>query len=101
MPTLITQDFENTDSDGQVLCKEIRSLWCSILGHEATEINKNDNFFDLGGDSLSASQLISRIQQKYSVRLTLNDLLDNSTIDLLTKFIQKNQTITCSNNIEI
>lgn len=36
-----------------------------------TEVGTNQNFFDLGGDSLSATQLVARIFERFSVKLSM------------------------------
>ena len=40
----------------------------------------NDNFFDLGGHSLAASQLLARIREKLSVDLPLGRLFETPTL---------------------
>ena len=42
----------------------IRSLWSQILGVEAEVIGVNDNFFRLGGDSVSAMKLVAAARAK-------------------------------------
>ncbi|HPT20308.1 MAG TPA: amino acid adenylation domain-containing protein [Bacteroidales bacterium] len=51
----------------------IYDIWCKILKHE--NISINDNFFDLGGDSLKAVTMISRIRSEFNVNLPLKIFL--------------------------
>ncbi|MBW4506985.1 MAG: acyltransferase domain-containing protein [Scytonematopsis contorta HA4267-MV1] len=53
--------------------KQITEMWQEVLG--IAEIGIYDNFYDLGGDSLIATQLISRLRAKFPVDLPLRDLL--------------------------
>jgi acyl transferase domain-containing protein/acyl carrier protein len=53
--------------------KQITEIWHEVLG--IAEIGIYDNFYDLGGDSLIATQLISRLRAKFPVDLPLRDLL--------------------------
>ncbi|MBE9104486.1 acyltransferase domain-containing protein [Nostoc cf. edaphicum LEGE 07299] len=53
--------------------KQITEIWQKVLG--ITEIGVYDNFYELGGDSLIATQLVSRLREKFPVELPLRDLL--------------------------
>ncbi len=56
----------------------IAGLWTEILA--VTSPGINDNFFDLGGHSLKATQLLSRIRQTFQVDLPLRSLFEAPTI---------------------
>ncbi|MFI7383820.1 amino acid adenylation domain-containing protein [Streptomyces sp. NPDC049813] len=47
------------------LLVELARLWREVLG--AGEVAAGDNFLELGGDSVRAMQLVSRIDQRYGV----------------------------------
>ncbi|MDM9379462.1 beta-ketoacyl synthase N-terminal-like domain-containing protein [Chlorogloeopsis sp. ULAP01] len=53
--------------------QQITEIWQEVLG--ITEIGIYDNFYELGGDSLIATQLVSRLRVKFPVELPLRDLL--------------------------
>ncbi|AFY44058.1 type I polyketide synthase [Nostoc sp. PCC 7107] len=53
--------------------QQITEIWQEVLG--ITEIGIYDNFYELGGDSLIATQLVSRLRAKFPVELPLRDLL--------------------------
>ncbi|MCC5604900.1 type I polyketide synthase [Nostoc favosum] len=53
--------------------KQITEIWQEVLG--IAEVGIGDNFYDLGGDSLIATQLVSRLRAKFPVDLPLRDLL--------------------------
>ena len=53
-------------------------LWAQVLGVERVGIR--DNFYDLGGHSLKATQLVSRIQRLFEVDLRIKDLLETLTV---------------------
>ena len=52
-------------------------------------INNDDSFLKLGGDSIKNIQIISALRKKNYV-LSTNDLLNNPSVSLLTKHLQKN-----------
>ncbi len=53
--------------------KQITEIWQEVLG--IAEVGIYDNFYDLGGDSLVATQLVSRLRARFPVELPLRDLL--------------------------
>ncbi len=55
---------------------ELKLMWENIIG--ISPIQMQDNFFNIGGNSLLAVQLFSRISQKYKINLPLSLLLEAS-----------------------
>ncbi|MBH8571753.1 acyltransferase domain-containing protein [Nostocaceae cyanobacterium CENA369] len=53
--------------------QQITEIWQEVLG--VTGVGIFDNFYELGGDSLIATQLVSRLRTKFPVDLPLRDLL--------------------------
>ncbi len=62
-------------------------IWKDLLG--LGEIGLDDNFFDLGGDSLMAIRLLSRCREEFEVDQTLASLLDYPTIGQLADRIEE------------
>lgn len=56
----------------------LNGVWCEVLGLD--RIGVNDNFFDLGGHSLKATQIVSRVNDAFRVRTTLQSLFENPTV---------------------
>jgi acetyltransferase-like isoleucine patch superfamily enzyme/acyl carrier protein len=57
---------------------ELMNLWRDVLG--VYEIRVTDDFFELGGDSLRATQLLQRIKQRLGANLLLGSLSTCRTI---------------------
>ena len=57
----------------------ITNIWQDLLGIE--DICGESNFFDLGGNSVWASQMLLRISEKTGITLTLKELFENPTIN--------------------
>ena len=53
-------------------------IWEDILGRQS--IGTNDNFFKMGGHSLKATQLISRIYREMKFRIELSQIFETPTI---------------------
>jgi amino acid adenylation domain-containing protein len=66
----------------QTLCE----LWMQVLGVERVGIH--DHFLDLGGDSLLATQLISKVRHTFEIELPLNTLLTDPTVAGLAAHIE-------------
>jgi amino acid adenylation domain-containing protein len=61
-------------------------IWRGLLG--ATRIGTTDNFFEIGGHSIRAMQLISRIRETFGVTLPLRAVFDAPTISALAQLIE-------------
>jgi amino acid adenylation domain-containing protein len=58
--------------------KELAAIWTELLRTE--QIGVDDNFFDLGGHSLMATRLLSRVRLHFNVELALQDFFKSPTI---------------------
>jgi acyl carrier protein len=56
----------------------IAAIWAEILGRK--QIGIHDNFFDLGGHSLKATQVVSRLRAKFGKEIPLRDMFEYPTI---------------------
>ncbi|MFP2994595.1 amino acid adenylation domain-containing protein [Spongiivirga sp. MCCC 1A20706] len=63
----------------------IAAIWEESLG--VSEIDVFSNFFDLGGHSLVAIKVVSKIEKETGVRLPLAALLEHPTVEKLASFI--------------
>jgi amino acid adenylation domain-containing protein len=58
--------------------RELAALWCEVLGVDVVGID--EDFFALGGHSLMATQLVSRINIAYAIDLPLRRVLEAPTV---------------------
>ncbi|HJR08156.1 MAG TPA: phosphopantetheine-binding protein [Pyrinomonadaceae bacterium] len=58
--------------------EQLARMWQQVL--EVDQVGVEDNYFDLGGDSITATQLISRINDAFGVHISLNTFFDSPTI---------------------
>lgn len=56
----------------------VANVWRQVLGAES--IGRDANFFDLGGHSLKAAKILSRIEGELGVRLPMRSLFDHPTV---------------------
>jgi amino acid adenylation domain-containing protein len=81
------EDEEEYEAPRNELEQNIAEIWQEFLGFE--RIGIYDNFFHLNGDSLTATQLITRIKEIYPVEVTLQDFFTEPTIAHLGQVIKK------------
>ena len=55
-------------------------LWEDVLRLEEGDVRRDDDFFDVGGHSLAAAQLLSSVDGAFGVRLSMRSLLENPTV---------------------
>jgi nonribosomal peptide synthetase DhbF len=60
-------------------------MFAEVLGRPG--IRPEDNFFDLGGQSILGMRLISRVEAEFNARLTIEDLFNAPTVAELAELI--------------
>ena len=65
----------------------MESIWMDILQIDRLDIN--DNFFEVGGHSLSAMQLITRVRQVFQVEIPIRSLFDAPTLAQLSQKVEE------------
>jgi amino acid adenylation domain-containing protein len=74
--------------------KRLMEIWSEVLQIDEKDtstppIGINDNFFKLGGHSLKALSLLSKINREFNIKVPLAELFDRSTIKELSRHIEK------------
>jgi acyl carrier protein len=59
--------------------KLLAGIWCEIIGLKNVGIS--DNFFDLGGHSLMATKIMSRVWDMFLVKVPLQSLFEMPTLE--------------------
>ncbi|MBD2592896.1 SDR family NAD(P)-dependent oxidoreductase [Nostoc spongiaeforme FACHB-130] len=66
--------------------QKIAEIWQELLGID--QVGVNDNFFDLGGHSLIATQIVSQLRQDFQVELSLRHIFEAPTVAELALLIE-------------
>lgn len=86
---LNTHAYEKEDipsSDLSDVQNSLLSIWIEFFGRSQIELD--DDFFEIGGDSLKALTIIKRINRHYNVEISLSNLFENSSIRSMSLLIE-------------
>ncbi|MGB7947042.1 MAG: phosphopantetheine-binding protein, partial [Candidatus Binatia bacterium] len=67
----------------------LASIWTEVLS--IGQVGIHDNFFDLGGHSLAATRVISRVTKQFRLELPLQSLFQSPTVAEMAAIITQNQ----------
>ena len=70
--------------------RKLKAIWSDILELEPSVIGIDHDFFQLGGHSLKATRLISKIHKEINIKIPLDFLFQNPTIRGLATCLKKN-----------
>jgi len=70
--------------------KELSQLWSEVLAID--RVGVHDDFFELGGNSLTATRIISRVLQKFQLELPIKAIFDTPTVAGMALVIEQNRT---------
>ncbi|CCO44267.1 Blue-pigment (indigoidine) synthetase [Vibrio nigripulchritudo SOn1] len=68
--------------------KKIGDIWCRVMKWES--VSAQDNFFESGGNSLTAVALVNRINGSFAIKMPLQVLFEKPTIADLAKWVEEN-----------
>src|SRR5437660_603929 len=68
--------------------RKLINIWQDVLG--ITSISVDDNFFDVGGNSLLAVRLCTRIEKAFHIKLPLATLIEAQTVEQLAGVLSEN-----------
>ena len=82
-----------TDSAGPVneTQSELRAIWAHVLNLKLEQVGLHQPFLNLGGDSISAMQVMGRCRKK-GIGLTVHDILRSKSISQLSQLAKAIQT---------
>jgi amino acid adenylation domain-containing protein len=82
--------------------KHLVKLWSEVLGVEESTLSIKADFFDLGGNSLNAIRLITRIHRSLEIRLMISDLFLHTELESMARLIESlNASNEVKSNFEI
>ncbi|MBF9000412.1 non-ribosomal peptide synthetase [Vibrio nitrifigilis] len=71
--------------------QRLASIWQQLIGIE--KISRNDNFFQIGGHSLLAARLISRLRSEFGTELSLAQIFNHPTLKAMAKILVQSSVV--------
>ena len=71
---------------GDVQCR-LAAIWEEVL--DLDDVGVDDNFFEVGGHSLTAFMILNRIEHTFQTSLSVSSVFGNPTIRLLSELLQE------------
>jgi amino acid adenylation domain-containing protein len=65
----------------------LAEIWSELLGGRS--VGAHDNFFECGGHSILAVQLLSRLRHTFEVEASLRDFLEDPTVSRLARIVEQ------------
>ena len=84
IPDLSQSDVEFINPRNEIE-QRISDLWCELFNMK--KISVKDNFFEIGGHSLMAINLVSKIHKEFKVKITAADVFNLPSIEELAKHL--------------
>ncbi len=81
-------NIRNRFFDANKVETTVSSIWKKIL--KTDQINLDDNYFDIGGDSILIPEMVQMLYDKHGIKLKILDIFDNPSIRTLSDYIIKN-----------
>ncbi|MGV9642536.1 amino acid adenylation domain-containing protein [Streptomyces sp. NPDC003514] len=66
---------------------QLAEVWCELLGVE--QVGRRQNFFEAGGSSLSALQMLHRVKTRFRVTVTVRQFFGDPTIAGVAEHVEK------------
>ncbi|MCP5105935.1 MAG: amino acid adenylation domain-containing protein, partial [bacterium] len=81
---------EEPEAPGNPTETRLAELWKDLL--KLQTIGVNENFFVLGGNSLKAVLMVSRVHKELGVEISITDIFEKPTIKELATYVDKRET---------
>jgi len=86
-PDFTTND--NYEGPNSQLEERLCEIYAEVLGVQSSQISVKDDFFKLGGDSIIAIRLASKINKEIAANIRVNDVFSFKCVRALSEYIDK------------
>jgi acyl carrier protein len=67
----------------------VAHVWAELLGRSSVGVE--ENFFDLGGQSLVATQIVSRVRDGFQLELPISLLFEHPTVEAFARAVRQRE----------
>jgi amino acid adenylation domain-containing protein len=89
LPKPVCPEVEGYQAPQDKLQKKLVKIWSEVLTVEPDIIGIHQNFFEIGGHSLKATILTSKIHKELNIKVPLAEVFKRQTISALAEFIKQ------------
>lgn len=96
------ESYKQNEDEGEYddIEKCLCEIWKTVLSVNC--VSKSDNYFNIGGDSLTATEIAGKISNLYGVKISIKDIFENPTMKELAEIVNYKRNISnCSEQIEV
>lgn len=86
MNTIVDGDHAGTSSHGDA-AYAICGIWKNVLNKE--EIGSNDDFFDVGGNSMLLIAILEAIREKFGMVIHTDSLAEGVTVERMARLVNR------------
>ncbi len=91
----LSKTDENIEIEEQIIpdnsfpdiCEKVIDIWVDIIGNN--EINEDDKFFQVGGNSIKAISVMDRINETFDINIKIEDLFRYTTVKAMAGLINQ------------
>ncbi|NDI35232.1 non-ribosomal peptide synthetase [Chengkuizengella sediminis] len=80
----IEEDMINEETTNETE-EQLLRIWCDIL--DLNQIGLHDDFFSIGGNSLKATIMLSKVYEQFDIQIQIGQMFKHSTVKELAKLI--------------
>lgn len=101
LPAPVITDDTQINKASTWLEKEIARLWSDLLEIPNTSLDTAANFFHLGGHSLKATVLASRVSKTFNVEFSMSHVFSGPTIKEMARYIEQSREKQCQSILKV
>lgn len=92
LPEASFTSVESYAPPSNALEEQIHHIWAEVLGLPGDKVGIRDDFFRLGGNSILAIKLATKLSREQNTKIAVSDIFKCSTVEKLASYLKNNST---------
>ena len=67
--------------------QRLAGIWAEIIGLDG--VDRDEDFFDIGGDSLLATKMVLRARREWNIKFTVRQLIEAPVLAELARYVDQ------------